>query len=293
MHRPIINITHIGGIGNRMFQYMFARALQRHVPNSVVRGYHIPGWDMKCTDISPLPENIASIKGGHEFSLDKIARLMTSNAYAGVDVAVFATRIEYCGSSDIARSMFISKINPDLGFKVPDDCLLISIRGAEIMGGLHADYGPLPFSFYKQVIEESGLKPIFMGQIDDSHYFVELRKRFPNAQFMIGTSPVSDFNTISNSRNVVCSVSTFCWLAAWMSNRTQAIYFPVAGMYNPLQRKDIDLLPLGDERYRFYLSEPSKWKGTPEQIEHLIKGADWARPVTHTELAQAIQGTIA
>ena len=48
------------------------------------------------------------------------------------------------------------------------------------------------------------------------------------------------------------SVSTFSWLAAWLSE-ARRIVLPVSGLFHPVQSPDIDLLPLADPRYSFVL----------------------------------------
>jgi hypothetical protein len=47
-------------------------------------------------------------------------------------------------------------------------------------------------------------------------------------------------------------VSTFSWLAAWLSDAEQ-IFMPLSGLLNPMQSTDVDLAPLNDPRYRFFL----------------------------------------
>jgi hypothetical protein len=48
------------------------------------------------------------------------------------------------------------------------------------------------------------------------------------------------------------SVSTFSWLAAWLSHAS-TIFMPLTGFYNPFQDRDVDLVPLDDSRYKFDL----------------------------------------
>ena len=82
-----------------------------------------------------------------------------------------------------------------------------------------------------------------------------MRKRFPNAPFISSRGPLEDFAAIRNARNIVISVSTFSWLAAWLSEAEQ-IFVPMLGFLNPNHfhaNKIIDLLPTDDARYRFFL----------------------------------------
>jgi hypothetical protein len=65
--------------------------------------------------------------------------------------------------------------------------------------------------------------------------------------------PLVDFETIRQSKNVVVGVSTYSWLAAWLSDSADNIYLTVNGLFNPMQASNVDLLPYGDARYKFFL----------------------------------------
>ena len=58
------------------------------------------------------------------------------------------------------------------------------------------------------------------------------------------------------------AVSTFSWLAAWLSDAA-TIIVPLSGFYNPAHHREIDLLPVDDIRYRYFLF-PLNF-GLPEQ----------------------------
>ena len=62
--------------------------------------------------------------------------------------------------------------------------------------------------------------------------------------------------TLRNAAHVVLSVSSYAWLATWLSEKAKTIHLPVAGLFSPLNRETF-LLPIGDPRYEFYkLSMP-------------------------------------
>jgi hypothetical protein len=69
---------------------------------------------------------------------------------------------------------------------------------------------------------------------------------------MLSTGAMSDFALLRAADELVVSVSTFSWLAAWLSRAT-TIHLPLSGFLNPQQNRTIDLLPIHDPRYRFYL----------------------------------------
>jgi hypothetical protein len=130
--------------------------------------------------------------------------------------------------------------------------LVCNIRGGDALTSENPHYPVLPPDFYRDLARDTGLELVFMGQLGNDSYTTSLRERFPDATFRPSRGAVGDFETIRNSKNIVLSVSTFSWLAAWLSNAKQ-IFLPVAGFYNIAHFKQIDLIPLNDRRYRFYL----------------------------------------
>ena len=132
------------------------------------------------------------------------------------------------------------------------DYLVINIRGNEILNAVHPHYTVLPPEFYEEIISSTGLRPIFMGQVGgDSRYITRLRARFSNASFIESQGPIRDFTTLRRSKNIVLSISTFSWLAGWLSDADR-IHMPLSGFFNPLQYPDVDLIAK-DDRFSYYL----------------------------------------
>ncbi|MCC6736670.1 MAG: hypothetical protein IT534_11175 [Bauldia sp.] len=84
------------------------------------------------------------------------------------------------------------------------------------------------------------------------------------------------------------AVSTFSWLATWLSPRAETIALPVAGLFHPAARPDIDLLPIDDQRYRLYWSEVRTWGATPEELRRLIDDTRPFERITPEALAARI-----
>jgi hypothetical protein len=78
-----------------------------------------------------------------------------------------------------------------------------------------------------------------------------IRRRFPEAKFPPEASPVRDFETIRHARHVALSVSTFSWLAAWLSETVATIHMPICGLFDPLANTAM-LVPVDDARFTFY-----------------------------------------
>ena len=117
------------------------------------------------------------------------------------------------------------------------------------MGGV-PHYPILPIAYYEYVVERSGLRPVFTGQLEDNAYIAALQRTFPQARFIPSQGVMKDFATVRTARHIAISVSTFSWLAAWLS-QAETIYLPLAGFLCSNFLREIDLLPTSDERYRF------------------------------------------
>jgi hypothetical protein len=282
-----IHVQHMGNIGNRMFQYMFARHLQSKVLDSQVIGYNIPEWNMVSDHKLTQNDETLTVEGNHKFNVGHIAYLLNSKIFANVTLRVFAQRMEYLPHVDFARALFPSRMND--APRARRNELLLNIRGAEILAGLHKDYMPLSLSYYEKLISHTGLSPVFMGQIDDGRYGTALRNKFKGERFMPSISPLSDFSTILNSVNVACSISSFSWLAAWMSLNAEHIHLPLAGFLNPRQRPDIDLIPHNDVRFLFYEFPVVRWEAREEQISDVIEGVHDFRPFGIAEVNKCIR----
>jgi hypothetical protein len=191
--------------------------------------------------------------------------------------------MEYLGKHlQLARALF--PIDPGLKTGYGRDHLVISIRAKEILHGLHPNYTVLPLAWYRRLIDETRLKPVFLGEIGTDGYSAALRSQFPDADFVVNENPLDDFNMLRTSANVVLSVSSFAWMAAWLSTSAQRIVLPMAGMYNIQDRPDIDLLPVGDERYEYHAFPREAWMGTDDQLNAKISGPSCARRISNPRL---------
>jgi hypothetical protein len=149
-------------------------------------------------------------------------------------------------------------------------------------------YPLTPVEFYVDIVRKTGLIPVFVGQTEPNLYLDRLRAQFPSAVFLKTRGPAGDFELIRNAKNLVVGVSTFIWLAAWLSQAEQ-IFMAVSGLFNRMQYPVVDLLPLGDARYRFHLF-PINY-GVP--LEHHAAAhrriAPYWREVSHSALEQQLR----
>lgn len=264
-----IVITPCGRLGNQMAQYLVAMRLQQLVGKDLaVSGYHMPEWRLVAPVRDSQDQELPKLTG-HLFDLRQVSGLMKAGKLEQVSLTGYGFRLEHFPSNQESRELFISSgpAQAVLG----DDELLINIRAEDIMNrGIHPDYGLLPVVFYRSVVQRTGLKPVFQGQLESGPYMDGLRKALPNARLIPSQGAVADFQIIRQAKNIVLSLSSFTWLAAWLSEARQ-IHVPVYGFLNPKQRPDIDLLPSDDARYQFYTFPLRRWNGSLLQQEDLLQ----------------------
>ena len=264
MARIILRPT--GNMGNHMLQYMFALNVQRLATKNVeLYGQKLDMWGLTKAIPDDVSVKLAKIR---DYNLDVrfIAKLVSSGLIKDAELRGMGMRVSNYASRQFYGEIFRANELSVSGFG-PEN-IVINVRGAEILGSKNHDYGPMPLSFIDRVISHTGLKPIFLGQLGDDFYSERLRKTYSQAEFHPSSGALADFERVRRSVHVAVSVSTFSWLAGWLSD-AKSVHLPVSGIFNPLQRPDIDLLPADDDRYVFYDFPIRKWDASPGQIEDL------------------------
>lgn len=246
---PVIHVVRQGRQGNQFIQWFAASKLRSLVPGALISNVSLPEWNVVRpavggsgpTDYQADPQFL---------EMEACASRLRSGEIKRVEISGFAQRIEYFLPVDTYRRLIGP---PNAAARVSnDDELLINIRAAEIFNAISPSYTILPIDFYDKIVRDTGLRPVFLGQIEDNIYTSALRARFPEAEFIPSRGAYLDFESVRAARNIVPAVSTFSWVAAWLSCAKE-IFFPVTGFFNPTHEPRIDLLPLDDERYKFYL----------------------------------------
>ncbi|ONG59081.1 hypothetical protein BKE38_00530 [Pseudoroseomonas deserti] len=280
----MVRLATSSGLGNRMFQCLFAYRLAEEfgVP---VTGDSLPEWGLVHEDSTvPLPSVYLQ---GHMPNPAGLRRLWRLGLLQGIETNALACRLELMPSRAAAQALFRDQGVEPLRF--PHDRLVINVRAAEILGARHKDYRPLPLAFYERVIRETRRRPVFVGQIGDDPYSQALRARFPEAEFHPSRGVMEDFATLRAANHLVMAVSTFSWLACWLSE-ARTIHMPLTGFFHPKRRKDVDLFPPDDYRYSFHAFPPDAWTGTEEQMQETIAGAEAGRRISHRHLLTLVHG---
>nr|WP_321983181.1 alpha-1,2-fucosyltransferase [uncultured Lichenicoccus sp.] len=257
---PTINIVRQGNAGNQAIQYMAALKLASRLGGCRITGVDIPAFGIQTQDADRAARVVLhpGDDGTFKMHLDEalVLRVLAGDGQRRVDLDGYFQRMENFLPVAAYRDLFehLRAIEVE---RFGDKHIVCNVRGTDSFLAGHPDYTILPVEFYVDVVKASGRKPVFMGQVEDNAYCRRLRGAFPDARFLPSGGAAHDFELMRRSKHLVVSVSTFSWLAAWLSDAS-SIVMPLSGIFNPAQFPSIDLLPLRDARYRFWLFPISK-----------------------------------
>jgi hypothetical protein len=282
---PVFHVEQRGRLGSRMIQYMVALKFRSLVPGCRIANVALPEWGIDHPPIeSPGPAEFAS-----QLQYVDLAGLV-ERARAGeirrVVYSGFGQRMENFPDLAACREAFRSP-NVTPGPFGPQH-LICPVRSKVPPDGRGPNYPLTPVEFYADIVEETGLTPVFIGHTAPSLYTNRLRARFPQALFPGPRNSVLDFATIRRAKNIVVGVSTFAWLAAWLSHADR-IFMAVSGLFNPAQYNFVDLLPFGDPRYRFYLFPVNYAVPLEHHAAAHRRIAPLWRPVSHEVLQRRLR----
>lgn len=252
--RRVIVVRHRGNLANKMIQYMGALTLANRIKGCEIVNVSIPEWGIDLPDDThdELFFDNVDLWTWDPFRphVEHLSAIANRSESVRITMGDHLLRMEFLMPPQHYKSIFPVRSSPSSDVLTEDD-ILINIRAAELLEGV-PHYPLLPVSFYEDVVARTGKNPVFMGQLTPSRYVQQLRERFSGARFIESQGARADFDLIRSARNIVVSVSTFSWLAAWLSE-AETIVIPLAGFYNPAHHREVDLLPVDDIRYRYFL----------------------------------------
>ena len=247
---PVFHIEPKGRLGNQMMQYMVALKFRSLVPGTRFSNVNFPGWGILHPKL-PLFGSLERAEQQQHFEMDGMAARARAGKTEIIIYNGFGQRMENFLDPDFYRQVFRSLVVSP--YRFDERYVICPVRAEDVLDERAGHQYPLtPVEFYADIVAETGLKPVFMGQTGPNLYISRLRDRFPTAIFLQTGDPMLDFEIIRQAKNIVVGVTTFGWLAAWLSH-AERIFMAVSGMFNPMQYPPVDLLPFGDPRYRFYL----------------------------------------
>lgn len=251
MFDPVFHLKPMGRLANQMIAYMVALKFAQMVRGCRISNIAIPVWGIDHPNIDSAGPVAVEQREQH-IDLVMLAERMWARDISRVEWRGFGQRMENFLPPERYRGVFASPFARPMGFG--PEYLVCPVRAEDILHGPHPDYVLTPVEFYLDIVRSTGLKPVFIGQTHPNPYMDRIRQAFPDALYREPQNdPLVDFETIRQSRNAVIGVSTFSWLAAWLSDSLDTIVLTVSGLFNPMQCRDVDLLPFGDRRYRFFL----------------------------------------
>lgn len=248
---PVIHTRSMGNLANRMIQYMAAVSLQARIPGASVASIQLPEWGI-VTPNPPIREPALRIPT-ERIEFGWIADRIREGGFGDVVLLQYLQHVGNLLPPDVFRPVFRARCEPVRRFG--SDTLLISLRMKEVLSGFYPLYTLLPVAFYREIVDRSGLRPAFFGQLTPSSYLDRLREAFPEAEFIEGVGVMEDFETIRQAPNVCVSISTFAWIAAWLGH-AERIVLPINGLFSPAAcaglGSDLDLLPRHDPRFEYW-----------------------------------------
>jgi hypothetical protein len=266
---PVWQVRSLGNLGNRMIECMVARAVQARVPGSVLAGVELDEWGLSTEREAPgwADDVVLDARG---LDVEAMAALLRRPGTRKIAHRGYGQRVPCFPPLETCREMF--RPVTDNVTVYDERYLVINVRGGDIVDGHVPFYVLIPPNFYRDLIARARLIPVFMGQLDPNPYTALLRAAFPGALFVMSQGPMRDFETMRRARNLVVSISTFSWLAAWLSRAT-TIHLPVNGLFDPRHAPDVDLLPSDDPRYVFHLF-PVNHAVPPSALERAFAAID-------------------
>lgn len=288
-----IHIHPMGNTANRAMQYLVAKKMEETVSDVSIENIYLPEWgiDTRCEKRS-MSRSCSLGWNRYWIDVDGFADCLERRVINTLLLDAFCFNIDHFPKRETSREILRNLATGNeviKGFGL--DEIVFNIRGGEVLEKVQKDYIVLPKEYYQMIINNSGLKPVFFGQIGDNAYSQYLKDAFPDARFVEGRGAIHDFEVIRQSANIGIAVSTFSWLAAWLSH-AQRIYMPIAGMYNPNQMKLQNFLPIGESCYQFvampYMEAENLYKNTDLFFEKLNSCSRYMKFINHDEAKEIL-----
>jgi hypothetical protein len=284
---PVFHLEPMGRLANQMIAYMVALKFVHTVRGCRISNISIPEWGIHHPPINSAGPVAVEQREQH-INLTALTDQMWSGQIRRVEWTGFGQRMENLLPPEEYQDVFVPPFRQFMGYG--PEYLVCPIRAEDILNGQNPHYVLTPVEFYHDIADMTGLTPVFIGQTHPNAYMDRIRTIFPNAiVHEPQANPLVDFETIRQSRNLVIGVSTFSWLAAWLSRGADNIYLAVSGLFNPMQKPDVDLLPFGDPRFRFFLFPINYGVPFERHAEAHQRIAPYWRQMSHEALRQQFE----
>src|ERR1700730_7681286 len=283
--RRVIVMRHRGNLANKMLQYMGALTMASRIRDCTIVNVSIPEWGIEIPDDTQCEVFFDNIDmwtwDPFRPQINELCAIANRSQSIRLMMGDYLLRMEFFMAPDFYDEIFPR--SPRCVHEAGENELLINIRTGDILSGV-AHYPLLPIAFYEDIVAKMRLSPVFCGQLGDSEYVRQLRRRFAGARFIESQGARADFDLIRSAKNIVVAVSTFSWLAAWLS-RASMIILPLSGFFNPAHHRKVDLLPTEDTRYRFFLFPLNFGLREAESLKHHERMRGFWKEVSRNQVA--------
>ena len=279
---PAVTVENAGSLGRQMLQFFGARAIAERLGACTLSNFAFPDWNLTFPKVDASRfRSTVYVEFADEPTIAAVLDIAKAEPSAHIVIDNPLQRQSLYLDRAVYREIFpvVAEDLPPIG----DDELLINIRAGDLLAGDEASRPLTPVGFYRDLVAQTGLKPVFLGQLEDGLYIRTLRQAFPGARFIPSGGGARDFDTIRRARNIVAAVSTLSVAAAWLSD-AETVFLPLNGFLNPAHRRDVDLLPIDDPRYRFFLFPLNHALPEAQALEHHARIAGTWKEVSRAQL---------
>jgi hypothetical protein len=231
-----VYICLLGGLGNQLFQYAFARYL---ATQGVPVGGLVTNWfDRDAFARQPLVHALSRIPVA-QLTKDELAALKvlaTDDGTAICDALLKDRRTNVLCQGYWQDARYANAIAAELAGDLQAYCARSDRTGDAVECVVHVrrrDYGHhglLPLAYYQAALEHCG-RPRFAVVTDEPNYCDYVFKRIDGYTGVVKgdtVDPWSDFFLLSKSRIQIIANSTFSWWTAWLGRATGATTTVVA-----------------------------------------------------------------
>lgn len=285
------------GVGNQLFQLVFANHLSNQFSHSTLIHFGIPE-----IGIRPHPEHSKYLKIIPDFKLtnveERYSLSLKGRGYSSRAV-IHVSALGMNKDMILQSNSFLESLLPAVSSRAKDtflrfqlkDKVLCHIRGSDIWRGfpmsgqtrtlkhlllrtrtpVHPNYSALPLDFYAKIRQNTKKDLVFLIEKSSPWWYQKLIiKRFGKEAVLFSDTARHDFDLIRLCKDIALSISTFSWMAAFLGE-SRRIHFPIRGLFDPAERPDLELEIPNKELARYHFSNHA-WAGTLKDLHWIREG---------------------
>lgn len=175
-------------LSHRMFQAMVADSVQKRVPGAQIVGVDLDEWGISSMhNVDSWGEQVGTSL--HRIDVSDVARMLRARPGTVVSYPHIGARMENLLPVEHYRSKFPAQRGAPIQ-SFDDRFIVINIRQGNILSGEFPDYPLIPIEFYREIVNQMGKIPVFMGQTESSPYMDALRLAFPDGIILQTRGPL-------------------------------------------------------------------------------------------------------